>query len=114
MLAAEARAIGRGGIAVVAKASGAARSTIARGIRELGVRHPLEVGRVRRAGGGRKKLVATDATLMADLERLVEPMTRGDPMSPLRWTGTSLRVLAGELQKKGHRVSHMQVGRLLH
>ena len=71
-------------------------------------------GRVRRAGGGRKKTVTQDPSLLRDLELLVEPVTRGDPESPLRWTCKSLRKLAEELQRMGHRTSHQLVGRMLH
>ena len=70
--------------------------------------------RIRREGGGRKRLVEHDATLARDLERLIEPLTRGDPESPLRWTCKSTRQLAAELQAQGHHVSHMAVARLLH
>jgi len=70
--------------------------------------------RVRRAGGGRKKTVETDATLKEDLERLIDPVTRGDPESPLRWTCKSVRRLAEELNQAGHRTSHRMVAELLH
>jgi hypothetical protein len=70
-------------------------------------------GRVRRAGGGRKSLTETDPTLLSDLEALVEPDSRGDPMSPLRWTCKSLRALASQLGELGHEVSHTVVGELL-
>jgi hypothetical protein len=111
--AAEAKGLGRGGIEKVHQATGMARSTIARGIRELDRGKSLEPGRVRRAGGGRKKLVEKDPKVVSDLEALVEPSARGDPESPLRWTFHSLRVLAHELEKQGHDVSHVLVGRLL-
>jgi hypothetical protein len=71
-------------------------------------------GRIRRPGGGRKKTVEQDPSLLRDLERLVEPVTRGDPESPLRWTCKSLRKLAGELLQMGHHTSHQMVGRMLH
>jgi transposase len=71
-------------------------------------------GRVRRVGGGRKKTVTQDLSLLRDLELLVEPVTRGDPESPLRWTCKSLRKLAEELRRMGHRASHQLVGRMLH
>lgn len=115
VVAAEALALGRGGITVVARATGRARKTIARGMGELrGERPVAEPGRVRLPGGGRKTAEAGDPTLVADLERLVEPVTRGDPESPLRWTCKSLRRLARELQQQGHRVSHQTVADLLH
>ena len=69
--------------------------------------------RIRQPGGGRKRTREKDPTLLRDLERLVEPTTRGDPESPLRWTCKSVRQLAGELQRQGHRVSHQLVSELL-
>ena len=113
LAATEARAAGYGGIAVVSRATGVAASTIGRGLAELARGSALPSGRVRRAGGGRKALVANDATLLADLLALVEPGERGDPMSPLRWTCKSLRRLAAELTARGHQVSHTVVGELL-
>src|SRR5215510_8911542 len=84
--AAEAAALGRGGIARVSRATGVSRRAIAAGLDELKAPDDLNVGRIRRPGGGRKRTVETDATLRADLERLIDPVTRGDPESPLRWT----------------------------
>ena len=107
----EAKTAGRGGIATVARATGIARSTIGRGLKELSA--GAEPGRVRRPGGGRKALVARDDTLLSDLLGLVEPTTRGDPETALRWTCKSLRRLAAELQAQGHRISHTVVGELL-
>jgi hypothetical protein len=113
--ATEALAVGRGGIAQVAQATGLAREVIARGIRELRGEIPVAApGRVRLPGGGRKTVETHDPTLRADLEQLVEPATRGDPASPLRWTCKSLRKLAAELQQRGHRVSHQKVADVLH
>ena len=115
VLAAEAVAAGRGGQAAVARATGTSRATIRRGIRELG--EPTaraERGRVRRPGGGRKRTVERDPSLRDDLDRLVDPTTRGDPESPLRWTCKSVRRLAAELGRQGHRVSHRIVAELLH
>ena len=92
--AAESAAIGRGGVSAVSRATGMSRQVIRQGMAELsesGVRPP---GRVRRPGGGRKRSVAQDPSLLRDLEQLVEPVTRGDPESPLRWTCKSLRKLA--------------------
>jgi hypothetical protein len=109
--AAEAATAGYGGIAAVSVATGVAASTIGRGLRELC--ETRDLGRVRRAGGGRKATVLKDATLLSDLGALVEPTSRGDPQSPLRWTCKSLRRLAHELQMQGHRVSHTLVGELL-
>lgn len=114
--AAEALAAGRGGVSAVHRATGIARNTIYQGIRELKDPVSLEAvsGRSRRAGGGRKKAVDTDPELRSALETLLEPVTRGDPESPLRWTCKSLRVLRDELARRGHRVSHRVVGDLLH
>ena len=86
--------------------------TITKGIREL-KEVPLTEGRVRRAGGGRKKLVAQDPKLPGLLESLVEPLTRGDPESPLRWTCKSTRTLARELTGRRHPISHEKVAQLL-
>ena len=111
--ASEAHSAGRGGIAAVARATGIAPSTIGRGLRELAQGSDLSPERVRRPGGGRKTLTATDPTLADELMALVSPGERGDPMSPLRWTVKSVRRLAGELQARGHRISHTVVGELL-
>jgi hypothetical protein len=112
--AAESAAIGRGGVSAVARATGMSRQVIRQGMAELtevGVHPP---GRIRRPGGGRKRAVAQDPSLLRDLEGLVEPVTRGDPESPLRWTCKSLRKLAEELQRLGHQASHQLVARMLH
>ena len=112
--AAEALAAGWGGIAAAAEATGIARSTIGYGLRELRGEAPDSALRgVRRKGAGRKPLTQTDPTLLSDLERLVDPVTRGDPMSPLKWTSKSLRNLASALCAMGHRVGHDVVGSLL-
>ncbi|MGH7743185.1 MAG: ISAzo13 family transposase [Candidatus Eiseniibacteriota bacterium] len=111
--ASEARAGGYGGVAAVSRATGIAVSTIGRGLKELAATARLQAERVRRAGGGRKPLIATDPSLLDDLLALVSPSERGDPMSPLRWTCKSLRRLAAELAQRGHRVSHTVVGELL-
>jgi hypothetical protein len=113
--AAEALAAGRGGVTPVSRITGLARSTIDRGLAELrGEGAPAAASdRVRRPGGGRKKLVATDATLLGDLEGLVEPTARGDPTAPLRWTAKSLRHLAAGLRGLGHRICHNVVADLL-
>ena len=113
-VAAEARALGYGGVAKVTRASGVSASTIWRGLREL--RKPgrrLDASTVRRPGGGRKSLLDTEPRLAVDLDSLVEPATRGDPESPLRWTCKSLRVLAKQLQAMGHPISYPTVGALL-
>ena len=113
--AAEAAAIGFGGVTTVAKASGLSRGTVIRGIAELETApKPTRGQRVRRKGAGRKRTVDSDATLKRDLEALVEPVTRGDPETPLRWTCKSVRQLAAELQRMGHQTSHRMVADLLH
>ncbi len=110
---AEARALGRGGIARVARASGLHPETVTAGVAELAGGAPVSE-RVRRPGGGRRPLTETDPTLVADLERLVDDEARGDPDRPLRWTAKSTRQLAAALAELGHRVSHVVVGELLH
>ena len=110
LLAAEARALGRGGITRVARAAGVSRATIHAALHEQAV--PGAV-RVRRSGGGRKKTRDRDPTLVEDLEALVSPDTRGDPMSPLRWTCKSTRQLATALRQRGHQVSERIVRELL-
>jgi Rhodopirellula transposase DDE domain len=110
----EARALGRGGIAVVARSTGLARNTVVRGLQELDEESPLDPARVRHAGAGRKRKAVLNPLLKASLERLVEPVTRGDPESPLRWTSKSTRVLAQELNADGYSVSHVLVADLLH
>ena len=112
MAASEARAAGYGGVAAVSRATGVAPSPLARGLKGLTGEPPLAPGRVRRPGGGRKTLTSTDPARLADLLNLVEPCERGDPLSPLRWTTQSLRRLAGELARLGHRLSHSGVGAL--
>ena len=113
--ATEAQAVGHGGIALVERATGISRSTISRGLEELdrpGAALPPE--RSRHPGGGRKRAVIKDPTLLADLDALVEPTASGSPMSPLRWTSKSVRHLADELLNLGHAVSHRLVAELLH
>ncbi len=116
LLAAEARALGHGGVTRIAQLAQVSRPTIHKGLREL--KSPPELAtatvRVRRPGGGRKRLKQTDRTLVKDLEQLVEPEARGDPMSPLRWTCKSVRQLADTLGALGHRVSYQVVSELLH
>jgi hypothetical protein len=112
--AAEAAAIGRGGMARVSRVTGVSRRAIASGLDQLKAPEDLRDGRIRRPGGGRKRAVETDAPLRADLERLIDPVTRGDPESPLRWTCKSIRKLAEELRRMGHATSHRMVAELLH
>ncbi len=112
VLAAEARALGRGGVVRVARATGVSRPTIHQGLRELA--QPAGTAeRVRRPGGGRKALTERDPTLLADLEALVDPDTRGDPLSPLRWTCKSTGQLASALAGRGHLVGQRTVAKLL-
>ena len=115
--AAESAAHGRGGISLVARACGVSRRAIAVGLAELkkkpdgSLRTRLPI---RQKGGGRKKATLKDPSLLGDLEKLLEPVTRGDPQSPLRWTCKSVRNLAAELRARGHPVSHVLVAELLH
>jgi transposase len=111
--AAEAKAVGYGGVSAVARATGVSRRAIAIGLQELAEPAAASVKRIRQPGGGRKRTVAKDATLLHDLEQLVEPVSRGDPESPLRWTCKSVRKLADELNRQGHQVSHRLVAELL-
>ena len=117
-VASEALAYGYGGIKIVARATGMAPSTIGVGKKEFkrlekASEAPLAPGRVRQPGGGRKKAVDKDPALKPALERLIEPTTRGDPESPLRWTCKSLRVLAAELLRLGHQASIFLIAKLL-
>jgi hypothetical protein len=113
--AAEAEAIGFGGVTAVAQASGLSRGTVIRGMAEIKIApKPARGQRIRRKGAGRKRTVDQDTTLKRDLEALVEPVTRGDPESPLRWTCRSVRQLATELKRTGHHTSHRMVAELLH
>lgn len=114
--ATEAKALGYGGQALVAKATGLSRHTVHAGLRELDASSAQLTGsdkRVRRPGGGRKRLIDHDPLLVADLDALVEPTSRGDPESPLRWTCKSTRQLAGALQQQGHKVGRQKVAELL-
>jgi hypothetical protein len=112
--ATEARALGYGGIAVVARATGLSPATISRGLQELNGDTALAGDRVRQPGGGRKRATAHHPTLLRDLEALVEPTAPGDPDSPLRWTCLSTRTLAVALEALGYSVSHTVVAELLH
>jgi transposase len=121
-LASDAIALGRGGITRVAEAAGVSRTTVHAGVRELkapraeqGAERVPRKGkaRIRRPGGGRKRVEETHPTLLTDLDALLDPVTRGDPMSPLRWTCKSTTKLARELRRNGHEVSQSTVWRLL-
>jgi hypothetical protein len=118
-VAAEAQALGHGGIALVERATGIRAKRIREGMHdldELGTNPPAEVPtsqRIRRPGGGRSRLTEKDPTVLDDIESLVEPFTRGDPESPLRWTCKSTRKLAAELTRMGHEISPNTVGRRL-
>lgn len=117
--AAESEALGYGGVSAVARVTGVSRRAITEGMKELN-RQKVSRGtrssqsRIRRKGAGRKRTVEKDLTLLEDLDRLVDPATRGDPESPLRWTCKSVRRLAEELQHEGHAVSYQTVAELLH
>jgi hypothetical protein len=111
--AAEARSHGAGGAALVARVTGIGESTIRRGISELEAGAGVESGRVRQPGGGRRPIAETDPGVVEDLERLLDPATRGDPESPLRWTSKSLPKLRGALVRLGHEISAESVGALL-
>jgi transposase len=116
--ACEAMAMGHGGISAVSEATGMSPTTIRKGIREIEQEYPelaeqVSGGRVRRPGGGRHRLTEHDTTLEETLRKLVDPATRGDPMSPLLWTSKSTRNLAKELQELGHHVSYRTVARML-
>jgi len=114
--ATEASNLGYGGVSTVSKATGLSRVTITLGCKELAAlpkaRSCIEY--VRKTGGGRKKISSQDQTLKPDLEKLIDPFTRGDPESPLKWTAKSVRNLADELNEAGHQTSHRMVAELLH
>jgi transposase len=114
LAAAESQAVGKGGISVVAKATGMSRPVIRQGIADLKDPTALTAGRVRKEGGGRKRAIDKDASLKTDLQSLLESTTRGDPQAALRWTCKSVRQLTAELQRMDHEVSHQVVADLLH
>ena len=112
--AAESEVIGYGGVSAVARATGVSRRAITEGMKELKQRKRSRQTvkaqlRIRREGAGHKRAMDKDPTLLVDLDRLVDPVTRGDPESPLRWTCKSVRRLAEELQQEGHTVSYQTV-----
>jgi hypothetical protein len=110
---AESRSLGRGGLAAVVRATGMAKTTVLRGLRDLESGPLLGSDRVRRPGGGRKRATVVDPGLVAAMKSLVDPVTRGDPESPLLWTCKSTRRLATELEAQGHPISHTAVADLL-
>jgi hypothetical protein len=110
--ASEARSLGHGGVSLVSRVCGLSRVTITKGLRELD-EAPLPAGRIRRVGAGRPPIVVSDPDLADRLEALVEPLSRGDPESPLRWTSKGTRVLAAQLTEEGHPVSHQTVADVL-
>src|ERR1700739_129970 len=112
-LGAEAAELGPGGVAIVAEACGVAADTVRRGRKEAADGTGPGLGRSRRPGGGRKRAEDRDEHLIAAFESLIDPVTRGDPMSPLRWTSKSIRALTGALRNRGHRVSAIVPRRLL-
>src|SRR5271157_3007292 len=114
--AAEARSLPYGGVPLVARATGRSRTTIHTGMRELkdGPQKTIGAGRGRKAGGGRKSLTYHKPELLQAFGKLVEPTTRGDPESPLRWTCKSTRHLAGELRRQGYGIGDRKVADLLH
>jgi len=114
MAANEARGLGRGGISGVSRACGLSRKAIAKGIKEIEAGTAPPAGRIRRPGAGRRKITEQDPRLTDALERLIDPDTRGDPETPLRWTCRSTRTLAAQLTRQKHPISHMKVAQLLH
>jgi Rhodopirellula transposase DDE domain len=110
----EAKVLGYGGISRVQRACGLSRKAIALGLRELRAGIRLPEGRIRRSGAGRKHITTTDPKLLSYLETLIEPETRGDPETPLRWICKSTRVLSDQLTRRHHPISYVKVGQLLH
>jgi len=114
--AAEAQTLGYGGVAMVARATGLTRDTVQAGVEDLeDLEHgaAVPVDRVRRPGAGRRRITDKDPTVWADLDALINPATRGDPESPLRWTSKSVKKLAAALRAKGHTISADTVRTLL-
>jgi transposase len=111
--ATEAEAIGYGGVTAVHKATGVSRPTITNGLNELKRKKSFNLTQLRKAGGGRKKLTEKDSSLLKDLNEIIEPVTRGDPENPLRWSSKSTIKLADELNNKGHKVTQRTVYTLL-
>lgn len=112
--AVEARSLGYGGVSIVSRATGLSRNTITTGLAELSAESSITKTNIRNPGGGRQKLSAKYPTILSALEKLVDPSTRGDPMSPLKWTCKSTEKLASELKKQGYNISARTVANLLH
>lgn len=110
----EARTLGRCGVSAVSRACGLSRKAISKGIKEIEAGTALPPGRVRQPGGGRRKITEHDPRLTGAMERMIDPETRGDPESPLRWTCKSTRTLAAQLSRHRHPISHTKVAQLLH
>ena len=110
----EARAYGRGGVSGVSRACGLSRKAITKGIKEIEAGKGPPLGRIRQPGAGRRKITEHDPRLAGAMERLIDPETRGDPESPLRWTCKSTRTLAAQLARQKHPISHTKVAQLLH
>ena len=113
MAASEARALGHGGVSLVSRACGLSRKAITKGQWEIEEGTVPSLGRIRRPGGGRRKILDHDPRLLGALDRLIDPETPGDPESPLRWICKSTRTLAAQLTRRKHPVSHMKVAQLL-
>jgi len=116
LLVADAKYLGFGGITIVSNSSGVTRATIHSGINEVKQSKAGEIidhNRIRKAGAGRKSIIEKDPVIIEDLDSLISPITRGDPMSPLRWCCKSLRKISESLQEKGHKISHRVVGEIL-
>lgn len=116
--ASEAKSLGHGGISIVSRATGLSRTTIHQGIKNLSATKSstpvsMKQKRIRSSGGGRKPITETDPTVLLDLERLMEPLTRGDTESPLRWTCKSVRQLTAAMHKQGHVIERQKVAHLL-
>src|ERR1700678_4340355 len=117
VLASDAMLIGRNGKSIVSRASGASRTTVITGLKELESAteqpHVKPLGRIRKQGGGRKAIIDIDAGIKDAIEEIVSPHTMGDPMKPLRWTSKSLRKICAELKAKGHKIGHQTTGEVL-
>ena len=107
--ATEAQLYGYGGIIAVNRATRISKKTIHKGLSEIKNDKTLETKRIRKVGGGRKKITSHDNKLLQDLDRLIDPATRGDPESPLRWTSKSLRKLEEEMKTRGHKISYWAI-----